>query len=819
MILWNNLSKEEQQIRYNQQNFMEEEMLTGGVSRYWKDYERAPDEGLPEQQLLDSSVVHLTPFYQEWIDKFSEASTRTPNWLIPLLALGAPKMADVTIRCFMREWLRASMFKEEFIGYMNKEYPLPTAQRLANVIAQECFQIIAYQQSKDQFKGDWKRQSKFIKSWTPKRCIAFAKKVGKLSVAPLKQRQDFGHHMIRIAESSGIFQTVSQRTSTSKVWRKKLFITLDPEILKELHSKHKLIESSAMLFRPMVVPPVPHTLEASGGYLNHWARKEVVQRYTSDYETFTRKRQKHSKPSELVLDGLNGQMATEWTINLKVLEVMKNLFQNNTQIANLPAYSFESFMYNEPYPEEGSQEDKAKWCVEREEQWGSWFKEEQHRARLLVRLRLAEELAKWAFFYMVVTCDFRGRSYSACELLSCQGSDFDKSLIMFAEARKQTERGLYWLKVHVANLFDQDKVSFNDRVKWVEDNMTMLQAINDNPYDNREWVSDKVKKNPSFQRLAAIFDLCRKDGMTQVAVQMDGACNGTQHWSAVMLDEPNAKLTNVYPNETPQDLYKAVANRVTDVCKTLKYEVPLYEEFLSHWDYDIDRSVTKRPTMCDSYGLTFYGIQKYVKLEGHLDWFPKDRRNAAITELSRAIKTGLEEALVLPNQGKEYLKQVAEITSNINKHITYKVPSGFEVVHSYLKPTKRRSFAALFNRKELIFATHNTSDVDKKSVVQAISPNWIHSLDASHMFCTLYRCLGVGIYQFSMVHDSYGCPAPDVDMMRTIIKEEFYEMHKHNQLESFRKDVEESIGFSLPDLPERGGLQLDRVLQSEYLFA
>ena len=59
---------------------------------------------------------------------------------------------------------------------------------------------------------------------------------------------------------------------------------------------------------------------------------------------------------------------------------------------------------------------------------------------------------------------------------------------------KQTERGLYWIKVHVANLFDQDKLSFDERVKWVDDNMAMLQRINDDPYDNREWVSDKKKK-------------------------------------------------------------------------------------------------------------------------------------------------------------------------------------------------------------------------------------------------------------------------------------------------------------------------------------
>ena len=123
MILWDNLSEAEQNERTATQNLMEEEMISGGVARYWKDYERSPDEGLPEQQLLDATVVHLTPFYQDWIDKIC-SNHKTPKWLLPLLALGAPKMADLTLRCFMREWLHASMFKEkEFSGFLNVSYP------------------------------------------------------------------------------------------------------------------------------------------------------------------------------------------------------------------------------------------------------------------------------------------------------------------------------------------------------------------------------------------------------------------------------------------------------------------------------------------------------------------------------------------------------------------------------------------------------------------------------------------------------------------------------------------------------------------------
>ena len=817
-MLWDELSPEEQRNRLIRQNELEENMLSFGVVKYWNDYDRAPDEGIPEQQLLDAAVVHLTPFYQEWIDKVCSGK-RTPDWVIPLLSIGAPKMADLTIRCFIREWLKAPMFQDEFLGYMNSSYPLPTAQRLSNVISTEVMSIVAYQQSKEEYRDDWRRQSKFIKNWTPKRCIAFTKKVGNLDYFTLKRRQDFGHHMIRIAESSDIIQSVNQRYLRGKVWNKKLFITLNPTILKDIHNKHKLLESAMLLYRPMIVPPVDHTIERSGGYLNHWIRKEVVQKYSSDYSSNERKEQNWSKPSELVLEGLNGMMKTEWTVNSKVLEVMENLFYNNTKLANLPAYSFDSFAFNEPYPLKGTPEDKAKWCVSREQEWAKWFKGEQKRCRLLVRIQLAKDLERYPFWYMPYTLDFRGRAYSTCELLSCQGSDFDKSLIMFAEPREQTEEGMYWSKVHLANVFDMDKLTLDDRVRWVDDNMDMMKRINDNPYDNREWISDKTKKNPSFQRLASIFDVCRTDGLTQVAVQLDGACNGSQHWSAVMRDDTIGELTNVSPSDTPNDLYKYIADRVTEYCNINREDLPILGEFLDYWEGEIGRDVTKRSTMCDAYGLTFYGIQKYVKIEGHLDWMAKDKQGGAITELARAIKAGLERSLILPNKGKAYLRQVADIVSNVNEHIVYTVPSGFTVVHAYHKASKRRSFATLFDQKELIFATHSSTDVDKKAVEQAISPNWIHSLDASHMFCTLYRALACGLYQFSMVHDSFGCPAPDMSILRGLIREEFYEMHRENLLQEFRKDVEDRLGLRLPEPPKRGGLDIERVLESDYLFA
>ena len=568
----------------------------------------------------------------------------------------------------------------------------------------------------------------------------------------------------------------------------------------------------------MIVPPIPHELSGSGGHLTPTIRKPVVQKYRSNLYEDQVLEQKASKPSQKVIDGLNGIMNTEWSVNERVYDIMKNLFENNTRLANLPSYNFEECMFNEEYPVNGTKQEQAIWCQYREETWGNWYKDEQSRGRMFVRLSLAKQLMDWGFFYMPYTLDFRGRAYSVCELLSPQSSDFDRGLIKFANTMEQTPDGLREQKIYLANLFGYDKVSFEERVQWVDDHWDIFHAINEDPYSNYFWVDDSPKKNKSFQRLATIFDLLREDGLTQVPVHVDGKCNGSQHWASLMRDETIGKLTNVSDGDEPQDLYQFIADKATEYCVLHKDSNPLYKEFMDHWDNKIDRSVTKRSTMCDSYGLTFYGIQKYTRAEGHLDWIPKERRGGAVVELARAIQAGLSSSLKGPNEGKAFLKSLADIATDNNKHLTWTTPSGFEVVHMYNKIGSRRSLAKLFNNKELKFF-YRSKDIDKRAVRQAISPNYIHSLDAAHMFLVIVKILENGIHDMSMIHDSFGCHAPLIGTLNKFIREEFCTMHSENLLEKFRGEISTLIGTQLPEVPDVGTLDINSVLKSLYFFS
>lgn len=51
----------------------------------------------------------------------------------------------------------------------------------------------------------------------------------------------------------------------------------------------------------------------------------------------------------------------------------------------------------------------------------------------------------------------------------------------FAEAKPLTERGLRWLKIHLANLYGYDKGTFDERVVFVHDHLADIYDSAENP--------------------------------------------------------------------------------------------------------------------------------------------------------------------------------------------------------------------------------------------------------------------------------------------------------------------------------------------------
>ena len=141
------------------------------------------------------------------------------------------------------------------------------------------------------------------------------------------------------------------------------------------------------------------------------------------------------------------------------------------------------------------------------------------------------------------------------------------------------------------------------------------------------------------------------------------------------------------------------------------------------------------------------------------------------------------------------------------------------------------SQSTLYNKKsrmEISFGTP-TGELDPGAARTGVAPNYIHSHDAAHMRLTILEMVEAGITQFSMIHDSFGCPAPQVPIMRKAINAQFVKQHEDCWLVQTKQNVAHLLGWDyddgrLPAVPPYVNadfpdwFDINSVYLSEYIF-
>jgi DNA-directed RNA polymerase len=108
-------------------------------------------------------------------------------------------------------------------------------------------------------------------------------------------------------------------------------------------------------------------------------------------------------------------------------------------------------------------------------------------------------------FYFPHNVDFRGRAYPMPIHLHHLGSDVCRGLLRFAERKPLQARGLFWLQVHLANLFGKNKMNFDGRVNWtIQNRENILSAAADPLGPAKTWW---IEADEPWQALAVCFEL------------------------------------------------------------------------------------------------------------------------------------------------------------------------------------------------------------------------------------------------------------------------------------------------------------------------
>lgn len=629
----------------------------------------------------------------------------------------------------------------------------------------------------------------------------------------------------------------------------------------EINESHMI--ANAVRYLPTVIPPRPWTDPHNGGYygesmLGTQLIRLKVQTKTKFLKAYNKKLA--SIDLSTIYKALNAMQNTPFVINKFILQTLKEIYASGGELGGVPR--------TEPYPTLPKLSDDAteEELKEHKKKAVGIYKQEEARKskalRCLLALKVAEKLSTYDKIYFPWNIDYRGRCYPIPTALSPQGDDIQKSLLLFANPSSLNEGDDRWMAIHGANLAGNDKISFDDRVAWVVENTTNIIASADDPLGYTWWY-DVSKGDYPMEFLSFCHEWKRlhdykaenngsvKGFMSNLPLAFDGTCSGLQHFSAILRDEVGGHAVNLVPSDKVQDIYSIVADKVNvqllkdaqtgtedekkEGSDSYKYGTRTLAQNWVAFDRikfgkdGITRKVCKRSVMTLAYGSKQYGFKENLLTDiihpyvlDHPDNNPFLNPNQAAVYMAKLIWDAVATTVVKAVEGMEWLQKVAGLITESGEVVSWTTPNGFLVQQNYMKMEQKVIKLRFGGSQVRFYNQEETDEIDTRRQRNGIAPNFIHSMDASHLQRVVCAESDKGNKNFMMIHDSFGTDAAHAGSLYKTIREEFVGLYKdQNHLENFLG----SVGYLIDDLdavpaiPKFGKLDLELVKQSDFCFA
>jgi len=346
-----------------------------------------------------------------------------------------------------------------------------------------------------------------------------------------------------------------------------------------------------------------------------------------------------------------------------------------------------------------------------------------------------------------------------------------------------------------------------------------IEQAADNPVENCHWWAER--ENP-WQCLATCKELVsalRTDDPTSyvghVPVHQDGSCNGLQHYAALGGDTFGAKSVNLLPAAKPQDVYSEVADLVQE---RLERDAENGSELAKKLVGKVGRKIVKRPVMTTVYGVTFVGARRQVQGEmKDLGTVSDDDLAEASYYITKLLFESMENMFHGARNIMSWLRTCAQLICKEGDSVMWTTPLGLPVVQPYRRPG--RMMVRTVVQSVLLASTHDGLPVNSKRQQSAFPPNYVHSLDSTHMLMTTKTCAQANI-TFGSVHDSYWTHPCSVPVMNEILREEFIKLHSSPLLEELLQSFQAKYPhIDFPPVPEKGELDLKEIKKSDYFFS
>lgn len=650
---------------------------------------------------------------------------------------------------------------------------------------------------------------------------------------PRGAREQIGMYLLGLLEVAEMVEIAPPTYSASKKAYDYQEVYMGREVLSQIEAIRDYVSKHLPVWGPCVEPPIDWTSGAGGGFHGRQLRAlhPTLVRGQSEVKELCR-----GATMPVVLSAVNALQRTPWAVNRRVLAAIR---------AVGGAFSLKELVRAEdtprpPRPEFLDRADETTLTEYQQTEFVMWKRAtaEWHTrrkllgtkvGRLTATLEAADMFAEYPAIYFVYFADSRGRLYPMTYGLNPQGSDLQKSLIMFANGKPlNSPEAIRWFLVNGANKFGFDKATLEERAQWVIDRQDLILGFADNPVDNRGWAE---ADNP-LQFLAWAFEYAswvrdtRGTFVSHLPVSMDGSCNGLQNLSALLRDEIGGAATNITPSSKMRDIYADVAlAALKRMQESPPLEEPSLESLRMKWlAHGINRKVVKRSVMTTPYGVTRQSAVKYVVADYLAEGaggshFEKSEYRKAAEVLMMFVWPAIGDIVVKGREAMAWLRKAApKILRKLSKEapqiITWVSPSGFIACQEYFEGNVHRINTFLKGPVK-IRITSETEDPDSNRHSNGMAPNFVHSMDAAHLHLTTDAAARSSIDHLAMIHDDYGTHAADSQKLYELIREQFLAMYTNsNPIHDFY--------FRYPEAgepPDNGTLKLESVLQSKFFFS
>jgi len=231
----------------------------------------------------------------------------------------------------------------------------------------------------------------------------------------------------------------------------------------------------------------------------------------------------------------------------------------------------------------------------------------------------------------------------------------------------------------------------------------------------------------------------------------------------------------------------------------------------------VSRKTIKQTVMTSVYGVTFVGardqISNAIKDQKLID---EEDRPAASSYIAKLTFAAMHQMFTVARHIMTWLSDCATLISTKDEVVTWTTPLGLPVCQPYRQ--SRRYVVKTLLQKIVLSDESDDLPVSARKQRSAFPPNYVHSLDSTHMLITANKCAARGIV-FAAVHDSYWTHPCSIDELNVTLREAFIDLHGqpllHQLLAQFQQDHPD---IDFPPVPSRGDLDINLVLQSPYFF-